>query len=170
MLTNMTQMLGDFNMEYLGVDLTSFGSYEPALSYLMQNHGTTDQAFEFHGNNSVLEDRVSEILPPLGQIASTHNYVSRSFDPSPAPYTSQPQNFPPPNETKDTTAPSMGPPTRTRKRKAPTLHADDWEPYKARIIELHIERDPPFPLRKVKDIIETEFGFVAEYASSYISK
>ena len=153
-------------MEYLGVDLTSFGSYEPTLSYLTQNHGTTDQAFEFHGNNSVLEDRASEMLPPLGQSASTHNYVSHSLDPSPAPYTSQPQNFPPVNETKDTTTPSMGPPTKTRKRKAPTLHADDWEPYKARIIELHIERDPPFPLRKVKEIIETEFGFVAEYASS----
>ena len=129
-------------------------------------HGTTNQAFEFHGNNSVLEDRASEILPSLEQIASTHNYVSHSFDLSPAPYTNQPQNFPPPNETTDTTAPSMGPPTRTRKRKAPTLHADDWEPYKARIIELHIERDPPFPLRKVKDNIEAESGFVAEYASS----
>jgi hypothetical protein len=165
MLSNMTQMPGDFNMEYLGVDLTSFGPYEPALSYLTQNYSTTDQAFEFHGNNSVLKDRASEMLPPLGQIASTHNYVSHSFDPSPALCTSQPQNFPPFNETKDTTArsaPSMGPPTRTRKRKAPTLHADDWEPYKARIIELHIERDPPFPLRKVKDIIETEFGFAAE--------
>lgn len=166
MLTDMTQMLGDFNTEYLGVDLTSFGSYEPALSYLTQNHGTTNQAFEFHGNNSVLEDRASEILPSLEQIASTHNYVSHSFDLSPAPYTNQPQNFPPPNETTDTTAPSMGPPTRTRKRKAPTLHADDWEPYKARIIELHIEQDPPLPLREVKDTIETEFGFVAEYASS----
>ena len=155
-------MLSDLNMEYLD----AFGSYDPDLSYLAQNHGTPGQAFEFHGNNSVLEDRASEILLPLGQIASTHNCVSHSFDPSPAPYTSQPQNFPPFNETKNTAAPSMGPPTRTRKRKAPTLHADDWEPYKARIIELHIERDPPFPLRKVKDIIETEFGFVAEYASS----
>jgi hypothetical protein len=159
-------MLGNFNMEYLGADLTAFGLYDPDLSYLAQNRSTPDQVFEFHGNNSVFEDRALEMLPPLGQLASTHNYVSNSFDPSPAPYTGQPQNFPPFNETKDTTAPSMGPPTKTRKRKAPTLHADDWEPYKARIIELHVERDPPFPLRKVKDIIEAEFGFVAEYASS----
>ena len=159
-------MLDNFNMEYLGVDPAAFGLYDSDLSYLAQNHSTADQAFEFHGNNSVLEDRASEMPPPLGQLASTHNYVSNSFDPSPAPYTSQPQNFPPFNETKDKTAPSMGPPTKTRKRKAPTLHADDWEPYKARIIELHIEQDPPLPLREVKDTIETEFGFVAEYASS----
>ena len=155
-------MLSDLNMEYLD----AFGSYDPDLSYLAQNHGTPGQAFEFHGNNSVLEDRASQMLPPLGQLASTHNYVSNSFDPSPAPYVSQPQNFPSFNNTKDITAPSIGPPTRTRKRKARTLRADDWKPYKARIIELHIDREPPLPLREVKDTIEAEFGFVAEYVSS----
>jgi hypothetical protein len=57
----------------------------------------------------------------------------------------------------------MGPPTRTRKRKAPTLHANAWEPYKARIIELHITQG--VPLKEVKEHIEKEFGFVAEYVS-----
>ena len=50
-----------------------------------------------------------------------------------------------------------------RKRKAPTLRVDAWEPYKARIIELHIEQG--LPLGKVKDTIEKEFGFTAEYVS-----
>ncbi|KAJ9636760.1 hypothetical protein H2199_007754 [Coniosporium tulheliwenetii] len=54
----------------------------------------------------------------------------------------------------------MGPPTNPRKRKAPTLRAEDWEPYKARIIELHIEQNRPLP--EVKDTIEREFGFQAE--------
>ncbi|EON63691.1 hypothetical protein W97_02919 [Coniosporium apollinis CBS 100218] len=54
----------------------------------------------------------------------------------------------------------MGPPTNPRKRKAPTLRAEDWEPYKARIIELHIKQK--LPLRKVKDTIESELGFKAE--------
>jgi Clr5 domain len=41
------------------------------------------------------------------------------------------------------------------------LHASDWELYKARIIELHIKQD--LPLKEVKDKIEKEFGFIAEY-------
>ncbi|KAF2807249.1 TPR-like protein [Mytilinidion resinicola] len=55
---------------------------------------------------------------------------------------------------------SMGPPTKPRKRKAPTLRADAWEPYKARIVELHIARKLPLP--EVKKRIEEEFGFTAE--------
>ena len=54
----------------------------------------------------------------------------------------------------------MAPPVQTRKKKAPTLRAEAWEPYKARILELHIEQRRP--LREVKQIIEEEFGFVAE--------
>lgn len=33
---------------------------------------------------------------------------------------------------------SMAPPPNPRKRKAPTLRQEDWEPVKARIVELHI--------------------------------
>jgi Clr5 domain len=55
----------------------------------------------------------------------------------------------------------MAPPLKTRKRKAPTLRADDWEPYKARIIELHVSQSRP--LHEVKMIIERELGFQAEY-------
>jgi hypothetical protein len=55
---------------------------------------------------------------------------------------------------------TMGPPSRPRKKKAPTLNANAWEPYKARIIELHVEQGRP--LKEVKETIEHEFGFKAE--------
>jgi hypothetical protein len=58
---------------------------------------------------------------------------------------------------------SMDPPAKKRKKKAPTLRADQWEPYRDRIKELHIDQN--LPLREVKNVIEREFGFTAVYAS-----
>jgi hypothetical protein len=49
---------------------------------------------------------------------------------------------------------------RPRKKKAQTLRESDWEPYRNKIIELHITRKLPLP--KVKALIEEEFGFTAE--------
>jgi hypothetical protein len=57
----------------------------------------------------------------------------------------------------------MNPPPRPRKRKAATLREDDWEPFKNRILELHIEEGMPLP--KVKRKIEEQYGFIAEYVS-----
>jgi hypothetical protein len=57
----------------------------------------------------------------------------------------------------------MGPPARPRKRKAPTLRADDWEPYKKRILDLHAIQGLPLP--KVRQMIEEEYGFKAEYVA-----
>jgi len=57
---------------------------------------------------------------------------------------------------------SMAPPPNPRKRKAPTLRQEDWEPVKARIVELHITQNMPLP--EVKQIVEEEFksiGFIA---------
>ncbi|KAF2736995.1 hypothetical protein EJ04DRAFT_395115, partial [Polyplosphaeria fusca] len=54
----------------------------------------------------------------------------------------------------------MGPPARPRKRKAATLRADDWEPYKERTLDLHIVQKLPLP--RVKQMIEDEYGFKAE--------
>jgi hypothetical protein len=48
----------------------------------------------------------------------------------------------------------MALPTKKRKGKAPTLRTDDFEPYKARIIELHIDQGIPF--LKVKDLTQRE--------------
>jgi hypothetical protein len=50
---------------------------------------------------------------------------------------------------------SMASPPKLRKRKAPTLRRDDWEPVKARVIELHITQKRPLP--EVKEIVEGEF-------------
>jgi hypothetical protein len=44
------------------------------------------------------------------------------------------------------------------------LTADAWNPYKDRIVELHIEQN--LPLSKVKETMEKEFGFTAEYVFS----
>jgi hypothetical protein len=57
----------------------------------------------------------------------------------------------------------MGPPARPRKRKAPTLRADDWEPYKKRILDLHIVQKLSLP--KVRQMVEVEYGFKAEYVA-----
>jgi hypothetical protein len=59
------------------------------------------------------------------------------------------------NGTNDDNVQSMAPPPNQRKRKAPTLRHDDWEPVKARVIELHITQNRP--LREVKEIVEEEF-------------
>lgn len=48
---------------------------------------------------------------------------------------------------------------RYRKPKSRTLRPKDWEPHKARAIELHINQDKP--LEEVKDIIQKETGFEA---------
>lgn len=57
----------------------------------------------------------------------------------------------------------IGPAARPRKRKAPTLRADDWEPYKKRILDLHIVQKLSLP--KVRQIIEKEYSFKAEYVA-----
>jgi hypothetical protein len=59
------------------------------------------------------------------------------------------------NNTSATNMQLMAPPPNRRKRKAPTLRSDDWEPVKARVIDLHITQKQPLP--KVKQIIEEEF-------------
>lgn len=63
------------------------------------------------------------------------------------------------------TAPAlpMGPPARPRKPKAPTLRADAWEPYKHRILELHVTQG--LPLLEVRQKIEDECGFKAKYVA-----
>jgi hypothetical protein len=62
----------------------------------------------------------------------------------------------------------MGPPAPPRKRKAPTLRADDWGPYKERILNLHIVQKMSLP--KVRQIIEEEYGFKPEYVAPLHAK
>ena len=56
--------------------------------------------------------------------------------------------------------PNTDPDARPRKKKARTLREGDWEPYRERIVELHITQKLPLP--KVKVLIEEEFGFTAK--------
>lgn len=68
------------------------------------------------------------------------------------------------NDTSIARQQSMAPPAlNPRKRKAPTLHADDWIPVKARIVELHLDENMPLP--EVKGKIEQEFPFRATCVS-----
>jgi len=56
----------------------------------------------------------------------------------------------------------IAPQPNPRKRKAPTLRNDDWEPVKTRVIELHIAKKLPLP--EVKETVEREYkaiGFTA---------
>ncbi|OAL53528.1 TPR-like protein [Pyrenochaeta sp. DS3sAY3a] len=55
---------------------------------------------------------------------------------------------------------SMGPPSRPRKPKAPTLRDDDWEPYRERIRHLHVTQG--LSVSEVRDKIKEEFGFHPE--------
>jgi len=53
----------------------------------------------------------------------------------------------------------MGPPPKSRKRKAPTLTEEDWQPYKDEIIRLYVDED--MPLHRVMEAMENEHEFVA---------
>ncbi|WKT45107.1 Tetratricopeptide repeat [Fusarium oxysporum f. sp. vasinfectum] len=59
-----------------------------------------------------------------------------------------------------TPTPTTDPPRKSRKKKAPTLRDEDWEPFKGRILELY--ETHKLPLEKVKTMIEEEFGFTAQ--------
>ncbi|KAM5511980.1 hypothetical protein FOXYSP1_06780 [Fusarium oxysporum f. sp. phaseoli] len=66
-----------------------------------------------------------------------------------------------------TPTPTTGPPRKNRKKKAPTLRDEDWEPFKDRILELY--ETHKLPLEKVKTMIEEEFGFTAQYVISLLN-
>lgn len=107
-----------------------------------------------------------DIGPSMAQPAYTHSgrqHVSHFVDPEFSESAPLPPRVLLQNEQPDIHELAMAPTKKPRKKKAPTLHASAWEPVKERIIELHITRQPALPLRQVKEIIETEYGFVAEY-------
>lgn len=60
----------------------------------------------------------------------------------------------------------MGPPTQTRKRKAPALGADDWEQFQDRIRKLYVDKN--MPIAEVKQTMEAEYGFKAEYVTLFL--
>lgn len=145
-------------------------TFDEYLSYPIQGYSVPALGHWLHDDSSMLEASASETLPIVPHLAFTQSYMPHWFDPSSTPYPSQLHNEQLLSDSQhipitamDPSTTTMGPPTNPRKRKAPTLRAEDWEPYKARIIELHI--DDGLPLREVKDIIdrESESKFKAEY-------
>jgi hypothetical protein len=137
-------------MEYSYNSDYSFDIYEPQL-YLTQSQGLPDLA-------------APGTLSSVGQLANSHHALHSFHGPLNSSYPSESYNLPSFSEKQNISAPSMGPPAKPRKPKAPTLRAEAWEPFKARIIELHITKDLSLP--KVKEIIEEETGFIAKYVSS----
>jgi hypothetical protein len=133
------------------------------LSYPMQSPLVSQQAYGLHGSPMAPHDVSLQTLPTDGHVTTGQSSMSQSFHPSPALHIHASHNAESFDDTPNIPPTSMGPPTKSRKRKAPTLRADAWEPYKARVVELHIMQKLPLP--EVKKTIEEEFGFTAEYVS-----
>lgn len=138
-------------MEYPSFDAPPFGLYEYTETY---------NAFP------IFDVPAAEILSLPTQNNSIHDQMLQpGQQPLMAPYPSGlPHSGQLPSDSHDGNTPSlMGPPAKQRKRKAPTLRADAWEPYKDHVIRLHINEGKSLP--EVKEIMEREFHFKAEYVS-----
>ena len=165
-------------MAYLGADMPDLSMYSPDSFY---RNNTFGENFEPYGNDpelgySVLEplnaagqlDQTSELVSNLPVLEnsvpdSTLNHTSHWLNPFSGLDNSQLPNIQDTSNPPSSHSASMNPPSRPRKRKAPTLRAEDWEPYKARIMELH-----NLPLTEIKDKIEQEYGFKAECVLSLV--
>ncbi|EEU42495.1 uncharacterized protein NECHADRAFT_80092 [Fusarium vanettenii 77-13-4] len=124
------------------------------------------QAYQFHGVHPALDGSASQLQAPYGQFMTDQNHVLHPPNLPEGYPTHAPQNagyfgdIGHIGDTQTMPATSMGPPPKRRKKKAPTLRAEAWEPYKARILELHVTQK--LSLGMVKKKIEEEFGFTAE--------
>ncbi|CEI67481.1 hypothetical protein FVEN_g5585 [Fusarium venenatum] len=96
--------------------------------------------------------------PVPTQLASDQPRAFHLPNPSQRPLISAPQDIASLRDA-ELTETHMGPQPKRRKKKAPTLRANDWEPYKALILELHDGQKLPLP--KVITMIEKECGFTA---------
>ena len=133
------------------------------LLYPIQSPYASQQAYGLYGSHLTLNGLALQMQPLDGQLTPGQTHIPHSFHPSPALHIHAPYIMESFGDAQTMPIIPMGPPAKPRKRKAPTLRADAWEPYKARIIELHIQQG--LPLREVKENIMNEFGFTAEYVS-----
>jgi hypothetical protein len=120
------------------------------------------QAYQYGSNRWPALHNVESAQPAVNQPEVFH-----LPNPPQKPVISAPQDTISLDNAELTAAP-MAPPPKRRKKKAPTLRAKDWEPYKNRILELHITQKLALP--KVKTMIEEEFNFTAEYDPTIICK
>jgi hypothetical protein len=135
------------------------------LSYPIQSPFVSQQTHELYGRHLALNGSASQMQPLDGQLTPGQTHIPHSSHPSPAFHIQAPHIEESFGDAQTMPAIPIGPPTRPRKRKATTLHSNAWEPYKARIIELHIQQG--LPLRQVRENIIKEFGFTAEYVSIF---
>jgi Clr5 domain len=155
----------EHSMEFSMDNPFLFSHHQLEPSYPMEMQVLPNQATKSSGIYPTSEELASEALPPSVPPISGHSHTSpASNPPRPLDHPNQVQIFQLSSDVQDIAAPPMPPPTKTRKRKARTLTADAWNPYKDRIVELHIEQN--LPLSKVKETMEKEFGFTAEYVFS----
>lgn len=127
--------------------LTSNSQWDPPSSYNPDGYYSS-HAVQTYSNAS---------LSSRSDFTSSQN--SLPLDPKGQDAVSQLERLPISNGPNNANVQPMAPPP-SRKRKALTLRADDWEPVKARVIELHINQK--LPLTEVKEKVEREFtGFTA---------
>lgn len=119
-------------------------------------------AFDLH--SGLAQDRFTLEHAPLAEQKSTiyRPYVSHTLESIlPSSSNDKQHNLQLCTTGLGTASSSMDPPPKKRKRKAPTLHADVWDPYKSRILELHTSQG--LSLKEVQKIIKAETGFSAKY-------
>jgi hypothetical protein len=141
------------NREQLAIEDNSLASYAQWVPFPSHDQGshlsspvvqTYGNSTAFHSNDLInSQTTLSPSLYPNNMVPQGHQLLFS-------------------NNTSAANAQPMAPPPNPRKRKAPTLRREDWEPVKARIFELHITHKKPLP--EVKQIVEKEFessGFSA---------
>ncbi|KAH8702997.1 Tetratricopeptide repeat-domain-containing protein [Phaeosphaeriaceae sp. PMI808] len=138
---------------------------QPGISHTAHYYLPTQQAYRPYGVDGAFVFTPQAQLPG-GQVATLHDYAPHPFSlstvhPSHAQHDAERVRN---GQSESVSAAPVGPasamdpPARPRKRKAPTRRADDWKPYKDRILDLHTT----LPLEKVRHLIEEEYGFKAE--------
>ncbi|PSN58555.1 hypothetical protein BS50DRAFT_154072 [Corynespora cassiicola Philippines] len=138
---------------------------QPEMLYTRHHQPFAQQSYGPYGANGVFASTLQAQFPG-GQGTTAQNHILHSFSSSTVlPGHTQHDAEHSSNGQFWSAAPAepvshMGPPARLRKRKAPTLRAADWEPYKKRILDLHTGQNLPLP--KVRQMIEEEYGFRAE--------
>jgi hypothetical protein len=138
-------------------------------SHTGQHHYLIPQAYGLDGVDGASVFTLQAQYPG-GRVATTQDHAARPFNLSTVlpGYTQHDAEFATNGQLWSAVsagpASPMGLPTQPRKRKARTLRADDWEPYKKRILDLHIAQR--LPLSKVRQMIEEEYGFKAQYVAS----
>lgn len=151
--TDMASLIG--TTEAQGHDMDPYASVwaQFAIPPSPQSHYVAQRAYEPY----TVHLAPDSTLQPQPQ---DRQFFAGSLDPVPTFSTHEHHDAESAGNTQSMPASPMGPPSRPRKRKAPIRRADDWEPYKARILELHIAQK--LPLNTVKEKIRAQFGFTAE--------